>query len=223
MADRRERSRKEISVSARPRGELSRAGELLDKKEYEGALEIVEKLMAEEGLSADDRLACLLLESRLRLKLGESERALSLTEEILQTARVRQDLLLLLDTLIIRAEASWRSGKLCEGLAATDEVGEVLQQVSQGPEDQIRRRKGEMLRHAGIICWYKGDLDRALEYHRQSLAIREELDDRQGIAGSLNNLGLVCWSKGNLDMALEYYQRSLTVNEELANRRGCTN
>lgn len=50
------------------------------------------------------------------------------------------------------------------------------------------------------------------------MAIKKELDDKQGIADSLNNLGLVYCSKGDLDQALEYHQRSLIIWEELGNR-----
>ncbi|MFX0201466.1 MAG: hypothetical protein ACFFCW_35565 [Candidatus Hodarchaeota archaeon] len=69
------------------REELFRAEQLLKKGEYKKALGLVKALAAREGLPVDDRIACSLYENRLRVKLGEQEKALTLVEEILQTAR----------------------------------------------------------------------------------------------------------------------------------------
>jgi tetratricopeptide (TPR) repeat protein/predicted amidohydrolase len=70
-----------------------------------------------------------------------------------------------------------------------------------------------------IINWYKGNLDRAIEYHQLSLGIMEELGDSLGMANVFNNLGLVYWSKGDLERAIEYHLRSLVINEEIGNKR----
>jgi tetratricopeptide (TPR) repeat protein len=205
------------------REEVIRAERLLERGEYRDALELVEALAAREGLPADDRLACFLLEGRLKVKLGELEEALALTEEVLQTTSERENPLLVVDILTVRAEASWRSGELVEALGAVEE-GEALL-AGMGPEHlgvvegEIERREGELLHHRGVICWYKGDLDMALECHQRSRTIKERLGNRQALADSFNNLGLVYWSRGDFDQALDYYQRSLAISEELGNKR----
>ncbi|MFQ5820468.1 MAG: hypothetical protein ACE5I5_10815 [Candidatus Heimdallarchaeota archaeon] len=137
------------------REDLFRAEQLLKKGEYKDALELVETIAAREGLPKDDRLACSLLESQLRVKLGELEKALTLAEEVLQTVRGRMNLLLGVDALIIEAEVSWRSGNLDEGLGAVEEgeellVGTRLDHVGEW-EEQIKRRKGELLQLRGVI------------------------------------------------------------------------
>jgi serine/threonine-protein kinase PknK len=201
------------------REELIQAEQGLVRGEYGNALELVEALAAQAGLPADERRACFLLKNRLLVKLGDLEKALALTEELMQATDEREHPLLIVDLLTVKAEASWRAGRLEEGLRALEE-GEALL-AGTGPEHvaaaeaEIERRKGELLHHRGIICWYRGDLDRALENHQQSQAIKKGLGDRQGLADSFNNLGLVYWSKGDLDQALEHYRRSLAINEEL--------
>ncbi|MDO8057014.1 MAG: tetratricopeptide repeat protein, partial [Candidatus Hermodarchaeota archaeon] len=116
-----------------------------------------------------------------------------------------------------------RLGKLDEGLDAFKDAVVLLEKLEpkyvSKQEGELRRKKGELLHHGGIINWYKGNLDTALEYHEDSLAIREGQDDRQGMASAYNNLGLVYWTKGDLDEALEYYGKSLLINEELGNKR----
>ena len=61
----------------------------------------------------------------------------------------------------------------------------------------------------------KGDIDKALDYYKRSLAIREELDDKQGMGMSLNNIGLVHADKGDYEKAVEYLEKSLSLQKEI--------
>ncbi len=208
-------------MTDRIREELSRAELLLEQGKYSEALQQVKALAACERLSIDDRLACLLLKSRLSLKLGELKKAPVLADQVLRTAREGKNRLLVVDALTVKAEVSWHSGKLDEGLRAVEEGAGLLKELEHvsRQQKQIKKRKGQLLHQKGIIHWFRGDLDKALEHHRQSLIISEELGNKQGISDSLNNLGLVCVSKGDLNQALEYHQRSLAIKEELGNKQ----
>ncbi|MBW8049098.1 MAG: tetratricopeptide repeat protein [Cytophagales bacterium] len=62
--------------------------------------------------------------------------------------------------------------------------------------------------------------NRALEYHLQSLEIKKEINDKQGIAYSLNNIGAIYYNQGNPDKALEYYLQSLEIQKEINYKRG---
>ena len=203
--------------------ELSRAEKLLKKENYTAALQLLETLSTKKELPADDRLTCLLLESRIRVKLGDLEKAFLLIDEGLEAIRGDENLSLSVDFLTVKSEILWRLGKLDEGLGAFKDAVILLEKLVPKyvgkQEGELKRRKGELLHHGGIIYWYKGDLDTALKYLKESLVIREGQDDRQGMADSYNNLGLVYWSKGDHDEALEYYRKSLLINEELGNKR----
>jgi len=203
--------------------ELSHAEKLLKKEKYKAALQLVERITNQKDLPTDDRLTCLLLESRIRAKLGDLEKAALLIDEGLEAIRKDENLSIIVDFLTAKSEISWRLGKLDEGLSAVKDAVVLLEKLEPKyvgkQEGELIRRKGELLHHGGVIHWYKGNLDTALEYHKESLAIKEDQNDRQGMAVSYNNLGLVYWSKGNLDKALEYYEQSLLINEELGNKR----
>lgn len=54
----------------------------------------------------------------------------------------------------------------------------------------------------------------ALDNYNQALAIREQLNDRTGLAKTLNNIGTSYLYSGKLDMARDYYERSLTISEK---------
>ena len=51
-----------------------------------------------------------------------------------------------------------------------------------------------------------------------SLAISEELGDRQGVADSYYQIGSIAHDRGRLASAEEWYRRSLAISEELGNR-----
>lgn len=207
--------------------DLSRADQLINEGGYQNALELVEKIRANEDVSPKDHFACTLLESRVRLKLGELEAAKSLVEEVHSQITEHEHPLLVLKVLSIKAEIAWRTGELDDGLALVAAGEEILAEIEEGhlgvspdmPQEEIARRKVDILHNGGIIYWYKGNLDSALNYHQNTLGICEELNDKRGIANSLNNLGLVFWSKGELDQAIPFYQRSLSVAEELGDGR----
>ncbi|MFX1490092.1 MAG: tetratricopeptide repeat protein [Promethearchaeota archaeon] len=74
------------------------------------------------------------------------------------------------------------------------------------------------LKDLGVINGIRGELDLALEYTNQSLAIAEELGNKIYIAECLNNSSLIYRQKGNLDHAMEDLERNITIWEESENK-----
>jgi tetratricopeptide (TPR) repeat protein len=72
----------------------------------------------------------------------------------------------------------------------------------------------------GMIAQDRGDYDQALDWYRQSLAIKEELGNRGGMASSYHQLGMIAQDRGDYDQALDWYRQSLAINEEVGNRGG---
>src|SRR4030042_2742376 len=58
-------------------------------------------------------------------------------------------------------------------------------------------------------------LTQAFDYFQQSQEKREQVNDRQGLAQTLNNIGITYLSSGKLDMARDYFERSLTISEDI--------
>jgi len=56
---------------------------------------------------------------------------------------------------------------------------------------------------------------RALDYFQQSLEIREQVNDRPGLAKTLNNIGNNYLISGQLDVARDYFERSLSISEDI--------
>ncbi|UCF69796.1 MAG: tetratricopeptide repeat protein, partial [candidate division WOR-3 bacterium] len=195
----------------------------MSEAKHKKALELLRKITTLRGLSEENRLTCGLLEVRIRLKLGEARDILKLTDKVLQTALQQKDVVSALELYALQVEIAWRSQKFDMGLRALDEgerlfEGVKLEQAGDRARE-LKRRKAELLCSGGIIHWYKGNLDRAIEYHERSLRIMEELEDLAGMANVFNNLGLVYWSKGDLERSVEYHQRCRTMNEMIGDKR----
>ncbi|MHA2396655.1 MAG: tetratricopeptide repeat protein [Candidatus Thorarchaeota archaeon] len=150
---------------------------------------------------------------------GEYEQALEAIQSLLDD----KDPLTAIDALTLKAEISWRSGKLDEGLDAVEKAASLMSSkklVKLDKKGDLQKRKSKLLSSAGIIHWYRGDIDPALECLDENLRINEALEDKEGLFGALNNLGLVYWTKGELEKAAEYYKKSLVICEELNDDEG---
>jgi tetratricopeptide (TPR) repeat protein/predicted amidohydrolase len=154
---------------------------------------------------------------------GNYEQSLEIIQKLVDTDEFKNPLMRL-DLLILKAEISWRTGKLDEGIKTVEEAenllsSEGLKQLEK-EQEELQARKGQLLSQLGVIYWYKGDIDQAMESHKESLRIREGLGDKEGVSVAYNNLGLVFWTKGELDVATEYYMKSMAIYQEMNDESG---
>jgi len=67
----------------------------------------------------------------------------------------------------------------------------------------------------GHINVKRGNIDRALEYYKQSYNLAKEMNANDIMAWNLLSFGIICRNQGNLDNALEYLKRSLVLYDEI--------
>ena len=73
----------------------------------------------------------------------------------------------------------------------------------------------------GVLYEEMEDPDQALNYHRQALKIKMELNDPSGVGSSLNNLGVVFEQLlPNYDSSIYYYRKAYEVFRKADNQRG---
>lgn len=72
----------------------------------------------------------------------------------------------------------------------------------------------------GLTYWKTGDLDSALFYLNQGLALRKFIDDPISLGRSYNNIGLVYWRKGDIENSYSYYMKALKVREDCGDHFG---
>jgi tetratricopeptide (TPR) repeat protein len=203
--------------------ELLQVEQLITKRENKKALDLVKKISKRKDLSSEDKLTCTLLESRIYINLGEREKAIKQVDKIWPSIRKQENLILILDYMLIKIYDHMEKGEFDKGIKLFEEnldlIEELQPKVPKDEEKRFKLKKNSLLRNCGILYWYMGKLDTSLEFHKQSLALGEEINDKNSIATSFNNLGLVYWSKGDVDIAIEYYNRALSISEELESKQ----
>jgi predicted ATPase/class 3 adenylate cyclase len=82
--------------------------------------------------------------------------------------------------------------------------------------------RAKALNGASVLARNQGDYQAARALSQESLAIKRELGDKQGIAASLNTLATLALSHGEYSAARPAYEESLAIERELGNRQGVT-
>ncbi|PZO55520.1 MAG: hypothetical protein DCF15_10345, partial [Phormidesmis priestleyi] len=79
---------------------------------------------------------------------------------------------------------------------------------------------GKALNRLGIAHRSQGDYAKAIDFYQQSLEIKREISDRNGIAASLISLGNAYSSQGDYATAIDFYQQSLEIKREIGDHKG---
>ena len=97
--------------------------------------------------------------------------------------------------------------------------------ISKNVENEDEKLRGESsaLGNIGLIYHDKGELDKALKYHKDALKIAQEIGYKQGEASVLGNIGLIYDDKGELDEALKYHKDALKIAQEIGDKQGEAN
>lgn len=92
--------------------------------------------------------------------------------------------------------------------------------ISFGKANSLPAAEAEGYNLQGNALNAHSDHSRAMRCYQLSLDIRLAIDDKKGIAGSLNNMGNVYREQGNFPKALDYYLRSLANFEAISDESG---
>lgn len=72
----------------------------------------------------------------------------------------------------------------------------------------------------GTIFFYRGELDKSIEFLRKALTIRENYQDIQGISDSINNMGMVYQQLGEFELATKCYLECISLDQSLKYEKG---
>lgn len=86
------------------------------------------------------------------------------------------------------------------------------------PTSEQRQAYGTVCGNLGYIYNFLGQYPQAIHCCQQSLAIKREIGDRNGEAGSLVNLGNAYNALGQYPQAIDFYLNSLTISREIGDR-----
>ncbi|MCG3217603.1 MAG: tetratricopeptide repeat protein, partial [Candidatus Heimdallarchaeota archaeon] len=194
--------------------------QLITKGEYDEAIQALITFENKQGLSDTEQLSCLIRRSTILNRLGQYNESFLLSQEVFQESKKQNYTLLLLDAIILMGTNLWRLGRLDESYTILEQGEQEIQKQPLYYASEYKQRVSSLIFNKGIVCRYQGNLDRALDYLQQSLALRIELGNEQGIAASLAYLGVIYHVRGQLENALTYYQQSLEIRRKSENKQG---
>lgn len=79
---------------------------------------------------------------------------------------------------------------------------------------------GEAVNNEAYWEMYTGNTNKALRKYKEAEKIHAEIDNKPGLAVTLNNIGAVYENRGDVIQALEYYLKSLQIKEKIGNKQG---
>lgn len=116
----------------------------------------------------------------------------------------------------------WKRGHHQRALHILQEA----EQISTSLND--KKTLGMALYNIGEIFYIKKFLmqeevgTKALEYHKNALKARQEIDDQKGVTHSLSRLGVIYERMADNTKALEYYDKAIKISEDISYMHGMT-
>ena len=98
-------------------------------------------------------------------------------------------------------------------LLASPTVGHASREVPT--ERSLQANMANVLYGAGRLAFQQDDYASARSLHEQSLALRQEIGDEQGVGYSLQGLAAVVQAQGERDLARSLYEQALAKRREL--------
>ena len=199
--------------------ELNQAKQLIDEGKFDEAHLLMKNLEEKGELSLYDLVSWHLLECDILIQQGLFKELFEFADKTYKESLGLEKSLLSVDALMYIAYGLL----LINNFEKADEIlkqgEELLKTITQEPSKDYKQREA-------YIAFLKGhfsspfssqnsDLDLALQYFEQSLALQEEHDDKTIIAYSLNSIAAIIGiHKGDLNRGFEYSEQALALAKE---------
>jgi len=113
-------------------------------------------------------------------------------------------------------------GNYDEALKDCNDALRILEQLLDSENPSLKRsllmQKAMVLHTIGTVYWHQSNYSEALINHNASLKIREEIEDKQGVAVALHNIGIIYADLYNYPEALKNYFAALKIREEIGDK-----
>ncbi|MEO7989518.1 MAG: tetratricopeptide repeat-containing sensor histidine kinase [Chryseolinea sp.] len=132
-----------------------------------------------------------------------NENALRYVDEAYELAEQNGDSLKIVMAGRLTSQIYRRLGRLSEAIVLLNEIKPIAKR------NQFNDEYKSILNQFAIVYTFQANYDKALDYHFESLVLREKGGKLDEISMALNNIGFVYFKLRNYDNALKYYQKSL--------------
>lgn len=201
------------------------ARNFLDQNKFEEALQLVQTLERQEGLTPEEKLTCLILKSQILIKKGEIPQSLEIAEAAFSLSQSVGNPLLKVDTINAKAEALRFMGQF--GISHT-QTPEYLQMIEQGEQLldtitdaeplEVSKRAAYLLRYKGMLYRSLLDFDAAIQCLQKSNELHEEVGNKEEMAQALWSLAKAYGMKNDQDRQLETLWKVKELYKERENK-----
>ncbi|NHJ31250.1 MAG: tetratricopeptide repeat protein [Asgard group archaeon] len=196
--------------------QLAKIDQLLIHGEFKVALAEIAKGLKTNDIKIEENLAFLVHKCDIQNELGKHLDALKLAEKVLKESEKLDNNLLQVDALIQKAYALYYStGDFSEGLECVEKGLDLLEKISNLDQKESDIRKSMLLYWKGLIFYQLGDLDKNIEYLKESVTFAEKSGNKRILARCLSLTGFFLRDKGGYE---EYFDRAYKIATEIGNK-----
>lgn len=142
------------------------------------------------------------------VSIHDFERALLYAEEAYDCASKYGDTALIVKAGRYRGQILRRKDEQSKAIEILNEVLPIAKRNHLIDEYKL------ILNSLALAYTYQANYDYALKLHFESMVIREEESDKEGLSVAYNNIGIVYYKMYDFERALEYYEKSLALKKE---------
>ena len=186
---------------------------------YDIALKLIETALSKFKAKTDTKLHLELLIQKADIlkNIGSYDETLSIIDEVSKQLELQTDSLSSLDRLFLLAWLKNVQGIVFLFKNQIDNAIKLFNQSLDIYRDELKYETGiaDSLNRLGKAYVNRGDLDKGLEYLKESLFLREKLGNKNDLANTLCGLGIVYQNKKELGEALAYFHLSLDLYKQI--------
>jgi len=196
--------------------EVIQARKLFEQGKFEKAISLIKKFEAKNNLTTMDQLSFNLLKSSILNRFGNYEESLKFAEKAYQESKVLKNTLSSIDALVNMAWALSFLGDLEKALDLTLESEYIFRTLNEISIKEREKIEANIVFIKAQVYWFKGDIDRGLEFANRSLKLHEKIGFKHEVVESLYRISsFYILSKSDLEYALDILKRCLTLAEEI--------
>ncbi len=169
-------------------------------------------------LSGNDKYSILNKIAEKYEKIGEFNECLNLSFEIIRNASKDNIVVEVLGGILNKSISYIRLFDYDNAAFTINEAILFIEQIDEiAKNNDFYKYEASLYNIRGLYARYMGDVNAALEYYLQSLKIRRNINDTQGIAVSLANISTIYQIKGEIDLALEHNLEAMQIFMQMNN------
>jgi signal transduction histidine kinase len=177
------------------------------------AIDSLTVVLNDQGTSDGDRYAATYDLAFEYIFAKDFAKALSYIDQARELALSFGDTTKIIKSGRVRAQVLTQLGRTNDGINQFLDILPIVQRHSKDNPTLLLEYKF-VLNSIAVTYTFQANYDKALQYHFQSLILREKEGTPEEVSTTLNNIGLVYFKLKNYEKALEYYLRALDLKNK---------